>query len=78
MSLGWKLLLLLGFVFGLYLETTHLIHRFVLAPTFDALERDEALDDANRCRSALRNDTVAGAGAFEPGVWGSFLLYGAR
>ncbi len=56
MSLGWKIVLLLTIVFSLYLETNYFVQQLVLAPSFEALERDEAIDDINRCRSALRNE----------------------
>ncbi|MCH8986439.1 MAG: hypothetical protein IIB04_07480, partial [Acidobacteria bacterium] len=53
MSLTHKITSLLLAVFGLFFAAQLLIHHKVLRPSFDRLERAEAITDVERCRDAI-------------------------
>jgi len=56
MSLRWKIILLLAFAFVLTLGSTVAVERYVLLPSYLALERHTAVTNMERCVDALRGE----------------------
>ncbi len=56
MSLKWKVVLLLLGVFCLFVTASHAVQRFVVFPSFVALEQNEAAKDMERCLDAIRRE----------------------
>jgi len=59
MSLRSKIILILTAVVALYALTDHVLQRRVLVPSFDALEREQALQAAERASLAIQEEELS-------------------
>jgi len=57
MSLRWSVVLVLAVVFCLFLAITQFVQRCIIMPSFTSLERQEAVNDINRCIGAIEAET---------------------
>ena len=56
MSLRWKVASLLTVVYALFVVTTDLVQRAIIMPSFERVEREEAITDIHRAKDAIRNE----------------------